>query len=83
MTDMHTIGVFLADPAWTPAEKWVIKWQFRLLGHFETALAGAITRADEGNLEKLAEGFPTQVSGFRAWAHADLGDRLRKAGLAI
>ncbi len=83
MTDLETIDKFLRDPEVGTAEKWVIRWQFRLLGDFETALAEAIARADERNLERLNGGFPTQVSGYLAWSRGDLARRLRKAGLDI
>jgi len=62
---------------------WVIKWQFRALGGFETALAEAIIKADEENLYKLRQGFPVQVDGYRRWAQGNLGDEFRKAGLSI
>ena len=77
------IGELLASDQWTAAEKWVIKWQYRLLGDFNTALATAIVRADDTNLFKLGLGFPDQVHGFLAWSRGDLGERLRKAGLDI
>jgi len=70
------------DSPWTPAEKWVVKWQYRLLGDFETALAEAICRADDGNLDRLARGFPNQVAGFLAWNRGDLAERLRAAGFS-
>lgn len=75
----------LASPDWTDAEKWVLKWQWQkllgLLGGFETALAEAIMRADEGNLARLRLGFPDQVDGFLAWSRGDLARRLRAAGV--
>jgi hypothetical protein len=77
------IGEFLTSDLWTPSEKFVIKWQFRLLGDFHGALIDCIKRADERNMERLAEGFPTEVDGFRQWAYGDLGTRLREAGLEI
>lgn len=83
MTDQATIDRFLASPGWTYSEKFVIKWQYQLLGEFETALMGAIKRADEANLYRLEIGFPIQVQGFRQWTHSDLGVRLRAAGLEI
>jgi hypothetical protein len=83
MTDRETIGKFLMDSENSSAEKWVVKWQFRLLGDFETALAECITRADDRNLERLADGFPTQVSGFLAWSRGAMAQRLRKAGLDL
>ena len=83
MTNMKIIGEFLASPDWTPGEKAVIKWQYRLLGNFHTALYNAIKFADGNNLDRLALGFPDEVAGFRAWAFGDLGRRLRAKGLEI
>jgi len=68
---------------WTPGEKAIVKWQFRLLGGFLDALFLAIARANEENLAKLELTFPEEVAGFRAWSHGDLARRLRKAGLEI
>jgi hypothetical protein len=65
---------------WTAGEKWVVKWQFRLLGDFGTALAEAICRADDTNLARIAKGFPDEVAGFLAWNRGDLAQRLRAAG---
>lgn len=83
MTYTEQIGVFLESPDWTPAEKWVIRWQFRLLGDFNTALAEAITRADDDNLARLELGFPDEVNGFLAWNRGNLAERLGKAGLDL
>ncbi len=80
---IKTLVDFLGSADWTESEKWVISWQFRMLGDFQTALVQAIVRADEGNLERLAQGFPMQVEGFRAWSYGDLARRFRKAGLDI
>ncbi len=78
------LGKFISEDApWSEPVKWVIKWQFRLLGDFETALVGAIVRADESNLSKLSQGFPLQCAGYREWAYGDLARRLRAAGLDI
>ena len=80
----ETIYKFLNDDRWTKGEKFIIKWQFnslRLLGDFSSTLIKAISLADENNLKKLELGFPEEVGGFRAWAHGDLGKRLREAGL--
>lgn len=75
----------LSSDAWTPAEKWVLKWQWQkaigALGHFEAALAEAIIRADDGNLARLRLGFPDQVDGFIAWSRGDLARRMRDAGV--
>ena len=73
----------LANPYWTEGEKFIVEWQFRLLGDFKTALIDAIKLADEGNLDRLELGFPDEVQGFRAWAYGDLGQRLRDAGLEL
>lgn len=73
----------LESPAFDESDKWVVMWQFRYLGDFETALVAAIARADEGNLDRLALGFPMQVDGYRRWAYGNLAERLRKAGLDI
>lgn len=77
------IGEVLTSPAWTDSEKFIVKWQFGLLGDFYTALIDAIKRADEKNLARLELGFPAEVQGFRAWAYGDLARRLRDAGLEI
>ena len=42
----------------------IVKWQYRLLGHFKTALIEAIKLADDNNLAKLACGFPNEVQGY-------------------
>jgi len=75
------IRKILESPAFTEGEKWVVKWQFRLLGDFQTSLAVAIATADDENLAKLALGFPEQVQGFLGWNRGDLATRLRAAGL--
>lgn len=77
------LGQILQSDLWTPAEKWVVKWQFALLGDFQSALADCIICADEANLDKLALGFHDQVAGFRAWHSGDLACRLRATGLDI
>lgn len=82
-TTIEVISKFLSSPIWTPEEKAVIKWQFRLCGSFKTALWQAICRADEDNLERLGLGFPVEVTGFRMWAYETLSIRLREAGLDI
>jgi len=61
------------------ADRCAIKWQYHLWGGFHTALYGAITRADEGNLMKLGMGFPQEVAGFFNWTRGDLFERLQAA----
>ena len=46
------------------SEKFIFMWQYRLLGHFKTALIEVICRADDNNLEKLSLGFPDEVRGY-------------------
>jgi len=75
------IRKILESPAFTEGEKWVVKWQFRLLGDFQTSLAEAISKADDDNLKRIALGFPDQVQGFLGWNRGDLATRLRAAGL--
>lgn len=83
MTLYRGVGDILFSPEWTEGEKWIVKFQFRLLGGFGTALANAICAADENNLDRLALGFPEEVSGYRAWVYGDLRIRLNAAGLEI
>jgi hypothetical protein len=83
MTDTKTIGEFLESPDWSESDKWVIKWQYRMLGGFETALKEAICHADYGNLTRLALGFPIQVRGYVDWTQGNLARRFRDAGLNI
>lgn len=73
----------LMNPTRSELEKIIIMWQFHMLGDFHTALFDAIVRADEDNLDRLAYGFPNEVTGFRMWAYGDLGKRLRAEGLDI
>ena len=80
---IEEIQSILNSARWTDDEKWVVEWQFRLLGSFGRALAHTLVAADETNLERLSMGFPMEVLGFRKWAYGDLGNRLRKAGLGI
>ena len=78
--------ILACGSGWTPAEQWVVKWQFRLLGDFGMALAAAIARADDENLERLRLGFPVEVTGLLAWRNdprSHLVQRLRAAGLEI
>ena len=77
------IGEFLNSPDWTEGEKFIIKWQFGILGDFKTALIEACCRADEGNLARLHYGFPEEVEAYLAWSRGNLGTRFRNAGLNI
>lgn len=55
----------------TKGERWVIEWQYRMHGDFNTALSQAIMMADRRNLAKLAQGFPDEVSAFRHYSEVD------------
>lgn len=46
------------------SEEFIFMWQYRLLGHFRTALIEAICRADDDNLARLRLGFPDEVEGY-------------------
>lgn len=83
MTNMEDIRRELASPVWSASEKWVIKWQFKLLGDFQTALAEAICRADDNNLVRLRQGFSVEVAGFILWTRSDLAQIFRATGLDI
>jgi hypothetical protein len=83
MDNAEMVRTILLSPDWTEAEKGVVKWQFRLLGGFKTALWDTITKADDDNLESLRRGFPTEVEGYEMWTRGDLASRLRQAGLVI
>ncbi len=80
---MERLGEVLRNDQFTDGEKWIIQWQFRLLGDFETALIDAITRADEGNLMKLALGFPMQVDAYLEWSRGSMGQLLRSRGIDV
>ena len=71
----------LAGDDWTEGEKFVLRWQFRELGHFWTHMFEAFVRADHENLDHLARAFPEVVAAVRSWREGDLGDRFTAAGL--
>ena len=76
----------LNSDEYSDGEKDVLKWQFKFLGHFKTALFDCIKRADENNLDKLEMGFPEQVKAFRAWAFGEpysLSQKFRATGLDV
>jgi len=54
-----------------PEELAIFEWQFRMTGGFKTSLMETIGRADEGNKDRLAVGFPTEVAGYRKYAYVD------------
>jgi len=48
----------------TESERFIVEWQYRMLGHFKTTLIEAIKFADDDNLAKLHLGFPDEVDGY-------------------
>jgi hypothetical protein len=51
-------------------EQSLVDWQLRRgLGGFESALWGAICRADTGNLARLEVGFTQHVAAYRKYSH--------------
>ena len=66
----------------TEIERAVFDWQYHLTGDFRTALWQAITRADEGNLQRLHEGFPNEVEGYLLFTRqSGWWDAVKKRGL--
>ena len=61
----------------TEVEAIAFKWQFRMMGGFESSLMDAISRADENNLNKIALGFPGFVATFKGWTRGDLAETLK------
>ena len=54
------------------AEEWeMFEWQYHLMGDFRRAVMEAITRADDGNLLKLALGFPDMVYGYTSYSREE------------
>lgn len=57
-------------PGWATLaedEVFIVKWQYRILSGFKTALVGAILRADENNLLLLEKGFPMEVAAITSY----------------
>lgn len=53
------------EQALNAEERAVMRWQYDILGGFESTLWDAITRADGHNLEALGKGFPDEVNGYK------------------
>lgn len=53
----------------TPGEQSLYKWQMNQHGGFYTALWKAISTADEGNLMKIARGFPGEVRAYKRFIY--------------
>ncbi len=52
----------------TASERFIVEWQYHMLGGFRIALVHAIAKADDGNLERLRKGFPDEVDGFVSYS---------------
>ena len=46
----------------------LIKWQYRMQGGFKSTLWDAISKADTGNQQLLAKGFPDEVEAYRRFS---------------
>ena len=73
--------VCFTDPAFTAGEHKYMQFQFRMSGDFYTCLWRAIAQADESNLERLHQGFPSEVDAYLSWTRGDLADRVRAKGV--
>lgn len=51
----------------TQGEKFILDWQFGVLGSFIEHLAKAMEYADNSNLTKLSLGFPDEVEAYRKY----------------
>ncbi len=76
-------AIYDADANFNEDEIFIIRWQYRLLGDFQTALMKAIAVADENNFALLALAFPMQTFAFSEWSHGDMGERLRSRGIPV
>ncbi len=73
----------LNSPESTKAERYILRWQFHLLGDFEAALIKTLALADEDNFERLQVAFPFQARAFADWRQGDMAQRLRKRGVEV
>ena len=52
-------------------ERFIVKWQYGMLGDFETALMECIKLADDKNLLNIACGFTEEVSGYMNYTRVE------------
>lgn len=52
-------------------EKFVVEWQYGMLGSFREALVYAIMKADIVNSAKLAKGFPEEVKAIHNYQNVE------------
>ncbi len=64
-------------------ERFIVEWQYNVLGSFGMALADAMSRADEPNLNKLSAGYPEEVEAYRNYTRTRgwWADVKRRAGI--
>ena len=73
----------LTSDQFNNGEKSLIEWQYRMCGDFRSALWKAISHADDGNLNRLAKGFPQEIAAYYDFINGNLGNRIRDFGLDI
>jgi len=74
----NEIHEFLSSKENSETDKHLVKWQYRMLGDFETSLMKTIALADEDNLDLLKRAFPFQVEAYLDWTRGGAGRRIRK-----
>jgi hypothetical protein len=52
-------------------ERFIVDWQYRMLGGFFSSLAEALTRADTVNREKLRRAFPDETQAMIDYKETD------------
>jgi len=69
--------------ALTVGERFIVKWQYNMLGGFNTALIEIIQRADILNLSQLSKGFPDEVAAYQCFQEIEnwWPEVQRKAGI--
>lgn len=77
--DREALHVFMNSQEFTRGEKsYIFDFVMGMGGGFTRALFTAISKADWENLSRLETVFPEQVQGYRAYAHGDLSERIRR-----
>jgi len=67
----------LKNNGFTAEEICIIRWQLQDYGGFYSSLMCAISRADVGNLQRLACGFPIEVRAFVKFEETDFYETIR------
>ncbi len=75
------VAAALNGDDWTEGEKKVLEWQVRLIGGFYRRLIDAACNADEENLQRIGQGFPSLAAAVYMWKNGDLFQRFKDAGL--